>query len=260
MSQEDDHLERIRRQFGRQAEVYARMRQTTDQASLQGLVVLSGADSDSQVLDVACGPGFLTMAFAARCRRAIGLDATEQFLAMARLEAAHRGLHNVAFESGDAEHLPFGAGEFDVACCRAAVHHFQHPERIIAEMARVTASAGRIVIADFLSSSDPEKSAYHNHVERLCDPTHVRALTAAEFAAVFAAGRLHVNFQTEVTYDYELEEWIAHGGPDAATAAQIRELMEASIETDRCGLRVRRQDGRVWFTHRAAAFVLQHAA
>ena len=260
MSHEGEHLERIRRQFGRQAEVYARMRQTTDEASLQGLVVLSGADADSQVLDVACGPGFLTMAFAARCRRATGLDATEQFLAMARLQAAQRGLHNVAFESGDAEHLPFGAGEFDVGCCRAAVHHFQRPERVVAEMARVTTSAGRIVIADFLSSSDPDKAAYHNRLEQLCDPTHVRALTAPEFTALFAAAQLRITSQTEVTYDYELEEWIAHGGPDAATAAQIRALMEASIETDRCGLRVRRQEGRVWFTHRAAAYILQRAA
>ena len=260
MSEDGAHLEHIRRQFGRQAEVYARMRQTTDEASLRGLVALSGADADSQVLDVACGPGFLTMAFAAQCRRAIGLDATEQFLAMARLEAAQRGLHNVAFESGDAEHLPFGAGEFDVACCRAAVHHFQRPERVVAEMARATAESGRIVIADFLSSSDPDKAAYHNHLERLCDPTHVRALTEGEFAALFAATRLRVAFQTEVTYDYQLEEWIAHGGPGAATAAQIRELMEASIETDRCGLRVRRQDDHVWFTHRAAAYVLQHDA
>ncbi len=260
MGQGDEHLDNIRRQFGRQAEVYARMRQTTDEASLRGLVALSGAEADSQVLDVACGPGFLTMAFAARCRRAIGLDATEQFLAMARLEAAERGLHNVAFQSGDAEHLPFGAGEFDVACCRAAVHHFQHPERVVAEMARVTVEAGRIVIADFLSSSDPDKAAYHNHLERLCDPTHVRALTEREFTALFAATQLRVAFQTEVTYDYELEEWIAHGGPAAATAAQIRALMEASIETDRCGLRVRRHEDRIWFTHRAAAYVLHHAS
>jgi hypothetical protein len=63
-----------------------------------------------------------------------------------------------------------------------------------------------------------------------------------------------------VTYDYELEEWMTHGGPDEATAAQIRQLMEASVDTDRCGLNVRRHDGRVWFTHCAAAYVLTHAA
>jgi acyl dehydratase len=33
----------------------------------------------------------------------------------------------------------------------------------------------------------------------------------------------------------EGEEWLAHGGPDASTAEQIRALIEASIDTDRCG-------------------------
>ena len=256
----DAHLERIRAQFGRQADAYVRLRHTTDERSLNGLVALSGADAGSRVLDVACGPGFLTMAFAAQCRQAIGLDATEPFLAMARAEAAHRGLRNIEFRFGNAEQLPFADGELDVACCRAAVHHFARPERVLAEMARVIGPAGRLVIADFLTSDDPAKAEYHNHVERLCDPTHVRALTAAELVELFAAVGLVVRVQTEVTYDYELTEWMAHGGPDEATAAQIGSLMEASIDRDRCGLHVRRQDGAVWFTHRAVAYVLERAA
>jgi ubiquinone/menaquinone biosynthesis C-methylase UbiE len=256
----DAHLERIRAQFGRQADAYVRLRHTTDERSLNGLVLVSGAAADSRVLDVACGPGFLTMAFAARCRRAIGFDATEPFLAMARVEADHRGLHNVEFQLGNAEQLPFPDGAFDVASCRAAFHHFPRPERVLAEMARVTAPHGRIVVADFLSSDDPVKAVYHNHMERLCDPTHVRSMTAAEFAALFAGAGLVERLQTEVTYDYELEEWMAHGGPDDATAAQIRALMEASIDTDRCALNVRRQAGGIWFTHRAVAYVLEGGA
>jgi ubiquinone/menaquinone biosynthesis C-methylase UbiE len=256
----DAHLEHIRAQFGRQADAYVRLRHTTDERSLNGLVLLSGADAESRVLDVACGPGFLTMAFAARCRHAVGFDATEPFLAMARAEAEHRGLRNVAFQCGNAEQLPFGSGEFDIAACRAAVHHFARPERVLAEMVRVTAPQGRIVVADFLSSDDPVKAAYHNQMERLCDPTHVRSLTTAELVGLFGGAGLIVRFQTEVTYDYELEEWMAHGGPDAATAAQIRALMEASIDADRSGLNVRRQDGGIWFSHRAVAYVLERAA
>lgn len=252
----DAHLERIRAQFGRQADAYVRLRHTTDERSLNGLVLLSGAGTDSRVLDVACGPGFLTMAFAARCGRAIGFDATGPFLAMARAEAEHRGLHNVEFQLGNAEQLPFADGAFDAASCRAAFHHFARPERVLAEMARVAAPRGRVVVADFLSSDDPVKAAYHNHMERLCDPTHVRALTAAELSELVAGAGLVVQFQTEVTYDYELEEWMAHGGPDTATAAQIRALMEGSIDTDRCGLNVRRQADGIWFSHHAVACVL----
>jgi len=255
----DEHLERIRAQFGKQADVYARMRQTTDERGLTGLVLLSGAAAGARVLDLACGPGFLTMAFAARCGSAGGVDATEPFLAMARAEAARRGLTNVEFRAGNVEQLPFDRGVFDIVSCRAAVHHFARPDRVLAEAARVVAPGGRVVIADMLTSEDEAKAEYHNRVERLCDPTHVRALPATEFERLFAGAGLAVRSATSLSIDYELEEWMAHGGPDGATAAQIRALMEATIDSDRCGLNVRRDGGRIWFTHAVAAFVLQAA-
>jgi hypothetical protein len=55
---------------------------------------------------------------------------------------------------------------------------------------------------------------------------------------------------------YDVEEWIAHGGPNEETAREIVVTFEASLETDRCGLAVRREDGRLRFTHVGAAFVL----
>jgi ubiquinone/menaquinone biosynthesis C-methylase UbiE len=175
MTRSGTHLDRIRTQFGKQANVYARMQQTTDQRSLDALVTVAGANAGARVLDVACGPGFLTMIFAARCRTAVGLDATEPFLAMARAEAARRGLPNIEFRSGNAEQLPFGDGGFEVVVCRAAFHHFAWPARVLAEMVRVATPAGRLLVADMLSSEDPAKAAYHNRMERLCDPSHVRA-------------------------------------------------------------------------------------
>jgi ubiquinone/menaquinone biosynthesis C-methylase UbiE len=256
----DAQLERIRAQFGKQADVYARMRQTTDERSLNALVQISGADAGSRVLDIACGPGFLTMAFAARCRHAVGVDATEPFLAMARAEAEHRGLDNVEFRAGNAEQLPFGDGSFDLVACRAAFHHFARPGHVLAEMTRVATRQGRLLIADMLTSKDPAKAEYHNRMERLCDPSHVRALTALQFDHLFVAAGMAVRFQAEVPIDMELEEWLAHGGPDASTAAQIRALIEASIDTDRCGLNVRRENGVIRFTYATGVFVLERAA
>jgi len=256
---DDAHLARVRAQFGKQADIYARMRQTTDERSLNALVSISGADPTTRVLEVACGPGFLTMAFAARCRTAVGIDATEVFLAMARVEAARRELLNIEFHSGNAEALPFAAGAFDLAACRAAVHHFAHPERVLAEMRRVVTPQGRVLIADMVSSEDPELAAYHNRIERLCDPSHTRALPPSEFRQLFADCGLAVHFEASLPIDIEIEEYITHGGPDAATAAQIRTLLEASIAVDKCGLNVRRQDGAIWFSYPTAVFLLTAA-
>jgi ubiquinone/menaquinone biosynthesis C-methylase UbiE len=255
----DAQLERIRTQFGKQADVYARMRQTTDERSLGALVQLSGADAASRVLDVACGPGFLTMAFAACCRHAVGVDATEPFLAMARAESDRRDLRNVEFRAGDAEHLEFDDGSFDLVSCRAAFHHFARPAHVLADMIRVVTRQGRLLIADMLTSEDPSKAEYHNRMERLCDPSHVRALTGAQFAQLFADRGLRVRFEAQVPIDMDFDEWLDHGGPDASTAAQLRALIDASIDTDRCGLNARREGGAIRFTYTSGVFLLERA-
>jgi hypothetical protein len=63
VSETSSHLKRVRTQFTRQADASSRMAQTTDEASLSALVMLSGVEPSQLVLDVACGPCFLTMTF-----------------------------------------------------------------------------------------------------------------------------------------------------------------------------------------------------
>jgi ubiquinone/menaquinone biosynthesis C-methylase UbiE len=256
----EPHVERIRAQFTRQADVYARMRQTTDQKGLDGLVKLSGAEATHRVLDVACGPGFLTMTFAARTAHATGFDATDAFLALARAEAERRGLGNVEFRSGDAASLPFADASFDVVSCRAAFHHFPRPARILAEMRRVARPGASLVIADMLGSEDPAKAAYHDRMERLCDPTHVRALPETELRRLFTEAGLVVRFAGKSPLDIEVQEWIAHGGPNESVARELYALVEASLETDLSGLHVRREGDRLLFSHQGGAFLLSRPA
>jgi ubiquinone/menaquinone biosynthesis C-methylase UbiE len=256
MGDSHERLEEIRRQFTRQADAYAAMPQTKDAAAHAGLVALVGAKPTDRVLDVACGPGFLTMAFARQCARAQGIDATAALLERARAEASRNGLHNVRFGLGDAEALPFADATFDVVACRAAFHHFERPQRVLAEMRRVVRSGGRLLVADMLGSEEPAKAAYHDRIERLCDPTHVRALPASEFERLFADTRLEVMARPSGVMHVDVGEWMGHGGPTPAAAAEIVRAFEDSLAVDRCGLAVRREDGRLRFSHTVAAFVL----
>ena len=258
----EQHVDRIRAQFTRQADVYARMRQTTDQRSLDGLVQLAGTTGTDRVLDVACGPGFLTLSFAARAAHATGCDATDAFLALARDEAERRGLAGVvAFESGDAEALPYADETFDVVACRAAFHHFPHPARVLREMRRVARRGGRLVVADMLGSADPGCASLHDRMERLCDPTHVRALPEAELARLFADAGLDVRHVARGRLEITVDEWIEHGGPDDATARELRALAATSLDGDRAGLGMHRDgSGRLAFAHRTAAFLLVRPA
>ena len=55
--------------------------------------------------DVYCGAGTITLTFASRCRRAIGIEIVPQAVENARRNAAANGIHNVEFHAGKAEDL-----------------------------------------------------------------------------------------------------------------------------------------------------------
>lgn len=257
---EPSHLDRIRTQFTKQWDVYARLKQTNDPRPLAGLVRISGVTPEMRVLDVACGPGFLTRAFARSGARVIGIDATEAFLELARAEARDEGLTTVEFRNGDAERLPFDDATFDVVVSRAAFHHFPRPAHVLGEMRRVCRPGGRVMVGDMIGHEDPERAAYHDRVERLCDPTHVRAIPAAEIEGLFAEVGLRIVAAPRSTMDYDAHEWIAHGGPDADTTREILALLEDAIDGDRAGLHVRREDGTLRFTQQTGLFIGERVA
>ena len=257
MTTTNEALARIQRQFGRQADAYERMASVVDAAGLRRLASLSGATREQRALDVACGPAFLTMELAAQCRDVVGVDGTDVFVAHARAQASRRGLGNVRFVLGDVERMPLADGAFDVATCRAAMHHFPSPEAVLREMIRVTRPAARWVIADQVASEDHAKAALHNEIERLCDPTHVRALSESEFERLFADLGLAVAFKGHSTIDYSVREWMSHGGPQPEQAREIERKMQSAIDGDAAGLAVRFESGELHFSHTAVAFVVE---
>jgi ubiquinone/menaquinone biosynthesis C-methylase UbiE len=255
-----DNLSVVQNQFRRQAEVYSAMPVVTDPAMLEFIVGISGAGPRDQVLDIASGPDFVTMAFAARCARAVGIDATDRFVARARDDATRRGLTNVTFVLGDVERMAFAEGLFDIVSCRFAFHHFPRPAAVLAEMKRVARPGGTLVIVDMNASEDAARADYHNRLERMCDPSHARAIPNSEFLRMFDSAGLELKASHERRSSYTVEEWIAHGAPPPAVAAEIRRLMEASIEGNKTGLNVRREAGELSFSHSGASYVLHKPA
>jgi ubiquinone/menaquinone biosynthesis C-methylase UbiE len=257
---ETKHVDRVRAQFNRQADAYAEMQVVRDRRMLEFLAGISGVGPEDRVLDVACGPGFMTMAFAERAARVVGIDITDRFLESARAEAARRGLTNVTFLQGNVENLQLEPGSFRIALCRFAFHHFPRPELVLAEMKRVLTRDGRIVLADMLASEDPEKAGYHNRIERLCDPTHAEALSESRFRRMFGDLGLRVAFEIKGETTYALVDWLRHGGPGPEATQEIEALMRDSIDVDRSGLQVRIENDAIHFTHTGATFVLSRDA
>src|SRR5262245_62748234 len=101
-------------------------RQTTEH-----LLDAVGAKAGTRLLDVACGPGFITAAAAARGASVTGLDFADAMIAYA--QHTHRGL---AFRIGDAQNLPFDAASMDAVVMNFGLLHLARPDQAIAEAPR----------------------------------------------------------------------------------------------------------------------------
>jgi len=238
------HQATIVDQFTRQAVPFSEAPGIKDEQALALLVAESGAGPDDTVLDVACGPGLVVAAFARFVRHATGVDITPAMLARAREIATARGLTNVRFDRSDVTSLPYADGSFTIVSSRFAFHHFLDPAAVLAEMRRVCAPGGRVVVVDLLASDDPATAKAMNEMERLRDPSHARATPLAELEQLIRDGDLTIRRRAFYRLPVELEAVLERSFPAPGDADRVRAIFAASLADDALGLGARRHGER----------------
>jgi SAM-dependent methyltransferase len=90
------------------------------------------------VLDVACGPGYVSDAVRNSGAIPTGIDFSAKMIAIAK------GMFpDISFLQGDAQDLPFEPGSFDRVLVNFGLLHVSDPERACGEACRVLKSGGR---------------------------------------------------------------------------------------------------------------------
>ena len=92
----------------------------------------------TKVLDVGCGPGYVSAAATERGAMALGVDFSQEMIGIAR-----RMFPQIEFREGDAQNLDFDNGRFDRVVANFALLHLTSPERACAEACRVLKPGGR---------------------------------------------------------------------------------------------------------------------
>jgi SAM-dependent methyltransferase len=100
---------------------------------------------DRAIVDVGTGTGRAALALARRGARVVGVDASDEMLAVARARASAEGV-TVSFDRGDAHGLAFPDRAFDHAVSLRVLMHTPDWRRCVGELCRVTRQR---VVVDF---------------------------------------------------------------------------------------------------------------
>jgi ubiquinone/menaquinone biosynthesis C-methylase UbiE len=137
---------------------YTKIRQNDEELAALLDKIIDVLPAGSRVLEVAPGPGYLSIELAKRGYQVVGMDISASFVQIARTKAREAGVA-VDFQRGNASEMPFDGHAFDFIICCAAFKNFTEPVRAIQEMYRVLKPDGTALIVDLRRDASAEEIA-----------------------------------------------------------------------------------------------------
>ncbi|MCS6995397.1 MAG: methyltransferase domain-containing protein [Casimicrobiaceae bacterium] len=105
-----------------------------------------------RLLEIGVGTGLLLPRYP-KSTQVVGIDISDEMLAIARRRVERAGLTNVDLRAGDCEHMNFADGEFDCVVIPYVLSVTPDPARLVHEAIRVCAPEGRIIVANHFNGS-----------------------------------------------------------------------------------------------------------
>jgi SAM-dependent methyltransferase len=143
------------------------------------------------VLDLGSGAGADVLISARRVGptgRAIGLDMTDEMLALARANAADARASNVEWIKGHIEEIPLPDASVDVVISNCVINLSADKPTVLREVARVLRPGGRLAVSDVVADADMDDATRADMQQ--WTGCIAGALTRDEFEAGLAAAGL----------------------------------------------------------------------
>ena len=102
-------------------------------------------EARKRLLDAGAGFGRLLLPLSGLFAEVAGVDLNPEGLDI--IDKAGSNLDPLLLATGNVYHLPFADGSFDAVVCSRVLHHLSDPARAIAELLRVTAPGGALLLS-----------------------------------------------------------------------------------------------------------------
>jgi ubiquinone/menaquinone biosynthesis C-methylase UbiE len=136
----DDEFSRFEHEgWERVADKYDSVWSSLTRQFIPYLIEEAEVSAGMSVLDVACGPGYVSDALRKLGANPMGVDFSQKMIAIAKTMFT-----GIPFVQGDAQHLPFDAASFDRVLINFGLLHLSHPEQACVEAFRVLRSSGKL--------------------------------------------------------------------------------------------------------------------
>jgi ubiquinone/menaquinone biosynthesis C-methylase UbiE len=243
----EQHKQLILEQFTRQAVPFAEMPAHSGEETNRMVIEMAEIGSADTVLDVACGPGLIACDAASIARHVTGIDLTPAMIEQAKKRQQAQSLTNMDWRLGDASQLPFPDATFSKVVTRYSFHHFVDPRTVLTEMVRVCRPGGRVTVVDVFSSS-PEQGRAYDTVEKLRDPSHVRALGLVELQSLAIETGLEQICTAFYRLEVELDALLKSSFPEPGAIETIRTMFRDDLHVNRLGVGAELRSGQIYFS------------
>ncbi|MBK5502397.1 class I SAM-dependent methyltransferase [Peribacillus sp. TH14] len=135
--------------YGLTAKWYDKNSRKSRMAEMQryALEVASHVSKNANILEVAPGPGYLSIELAKEGFNVTGVEISPDFVEIEKNNAKEANV-SVNFKEGNASNLPCEDNFFDYIVCSAAFKNFKDPVKALCEMHRVLKQGGTSLIID----------------------------------------------------------------------------------------------------------------
>jgi ubiquinone/menaquinone biosynthesis C-methylase UbiE len=166
-----------------------------------------------RVLDVACGTGLLLKQLLAQVPGidTYGLDASADMLAQARValqDQPYVHLERMQIGRGMASNLPYTQDRFDLITCTNALHDMPDAVALLAELGKLLAPGGQLVVEDFAPRQPRLFWAIFEWFLQQIEGNAVHAYTLKEALSLCEQAELHVARKKGFIIDWLWHGWV----------------------------------------------------